>query len=265
MPIRDSLVRKSIVLMLRRLGVGPARRQFFLPWQRRTLMEALDIRVVLDVGANTGQYAGQLRAFGFSGEMYSFEPGAAPLSALRQCADRDPKWHVEPFALGRERGVATLHAWTGNESTASSLLEPTRGLQSLNGPPAGEDVAVKPLDEWLSSRSSIDPSQTLLKIDVQGSEASVLAGARNALPALAMVEMELPLREWYQGEASLGELMQVLGASGFVAAAIMTERFSEDWLGAVDVDALFIRSEASRVPIAMEPTAVRETSSVGRE
>jgi SAM-dependent methyltransferase len=68
--------------------------------RRRKLLDFYAINTVLDVGANTGQFAKQLRNFGFFGKIVSFEPLSSAFELLRQNADSDPKWEVINCALG---------------------------------------------------------------------------------------------------------------------------------------------------------------------
>src|SRR5215831_3678983 len=67
---------------------------------RMQLIEKYAIDLVLDVGANTGQFARQLRQYGYTGRIVSFEPLRAALLQLQTQAARDPAWEVWPYALG---------------------------------------------------------------------------------------------------------------------------------------------------------------------
>ncbi|MBK9316494.1 MAG: FkbM family methyltransferase [Acidobacteria bacterium] len=69
--------------------------------RRKKLIELYEIDLILDVGANTGQYAQQIRkAFGFSGRIVSFEPLSNEFDKLRFNADKDSKWDAINCALG---------------------------------------------------------------------------------------------------------------------------------------------------------------------
>jgi hypothetical protein len=83
----------------------------------------------------------------------------------------------------------------------------------------------------------------------------VLAGSGEYLRAFPLVQVEATLGEWYHGEADLLELLTLMRAQGFRPAAVMTERFHSAWLGAADVDVLFVRASLSRVPRGDFPTS----------
>lgn len=77
--------------------------------------------LVLDVGANTGQYAARLRELGYGGKILSFEPLPDAHAQLLARAAADPLWEVHPrCALGAAAGTGALNV-AGN-SVSSSLL-----------------------------------------------------------------------------------------------------------------------------------------------
>ncbi len=70
----------------------------------------LGATVVLDVGANVGQFAQHLRAAGWEGRIVSYEPLSTAFGALSRNAAKDPQWQVFNVALGATKGSA--HAST---------------------------------------------------------------------------------------------------------------------------------------------------------
>ena len=72
----------------------------------KTLLEHHGIDLVLDVGANTGQFGTFLRELGYRGTIASFEPIPSAHDQLVQRSKNDPDWIVFPrMAIGeRIRG-----------------------------------------------------------------------------------------------------------------------------------------------------------------
>src|SRR5262249_39212648 len=62
------------------------------------------VDLVLDVGANVGQFGAQLREYGYTGEILSFEPLEEVFATLAANVAADPKWTARKLALGVERG-----------------------------------------------------------------------------------------------------------------------------------------------------------------
>src|SRR4051794_21922277 len=88
----------------------------------RDIVRVLDVNVVLDVGANVGDYAHRLRSLSeFDGRIVSFEPEPASLQRARRRMDGDAKWTGVQLALGRDAGRKTLNVHS--RSLFSSFLE----------------------------------------------------------------------------------------------------------------------------------------------
>lgn len=127
----------------------------------------------VDVGSNVGYYACLARSRGVP--VIAVEPLATNLRLLRLNLAENG-WDdvvVVPSALGAAPGVATLHGG----STGASLIEGWAGASHLMRQP----VEVTTLDGLLGS--SLGRDRLLIKIDVEGGEEAVLAGARAALLA----------------------------------------------------------------------------------
>ena len=170
--------------------------------QLARVLSAFGIDLVLDVGANTGQYGALLRELGYRGRIMSFEPLGAAHDALSARAAPDPLWNVAPRgAVGDRDGEIVINV-AGN--SASSSVLPMLAAHSDAAPHSQyvgtEPVALRRLDGLVGdvlpqARSS------LLKIDTQGFEAAVLAGAPQTLAAASAVQLELSLVPLYEGQA----------------------------------------------------------------
>lgn len=64
------------------------------------LINACEIDLVLDVGANRGQFGKTLRQEGYRGEIHSFEPVSATFEHLKESCLDDLNWFAHKLAMG---------------------------------------------------------------------------------------------------------------------------------------------------------------------
>lgn len=174
------------------------------------------IDVVLDVGANTGQFGSALRGAGYRGRIVSFEPLVSARAALLATSARDDGWLVAPqAAIGAYDGQIDINV-AGN-SVSSSVLS-MLPAHSASAPQsryvATERVALKRLDDLAPDFLRPD-SVAFLKIDTQGYESHVLAGAPEVLERVQGVQLELSFVPLYDGQVLFDELLSQMRASGF--------------------------------------------------
>jgi FkbM family methyltransferase len=180
------------------------------------LLRHLHVDLVLDVGANEGQYAESLLQGGYSGQILSFEPLSRPHALLTARAARYPRWAVQArTAVGESPGVATIHV-AGN-SVSSSLL-PALQAHFAAAPESAtvgqEEVSVVRLDDAVGPYLD-HATATLLKIDTQGFEWQVLNGAPRVLRSAVAVQLELSLVPLYENQRPWLDFLQRLGELGF--------------------------------------------------
>jgi FkbM family methyltransferase len=209
------------------------------------LLKALDrfeVDLVLDVGANVGQFASELRSVGYRGNLASFEPLSAAHSALSEVAGRDPKWHVHPrVAIGDHDGEIEINI-AGNSVSSSVLpmMESHSSAAKGSAYVGVESVPLRRLDsvapEYLAKFR-----RPFLKIDTQGFEWQVLDGARETLPRMQGVLCELALVPLYEGGRLWMDMIQRLAAEGFTLWSIQ-KGFTDPRDGrTLQVDAAFFR------------------------
>ena len=214
--------------------------------RRQRLIEAASVDLVLDVGANRGQWGGELRAAGYAGRMVSLEPLPGPFAALDAAAAADPAWECQRLALGDASGTLAINV-SGNV-VSSSMLE--INPRHVSGAPASatvgtEEVPIARLDDQAESLLET-ASRAYLKLDVQGYELHALRGAEGVLDRVVAVEAELSVVELYAGQPLLPEVFEHLRERGFECIGLepgFTHRESGDMLQA---DGLFARRQRTR-------------------
>ena len=85
-----------------------------------SFIHAQSISLVLDVGANTGQFATELRKQGYSGRIVSFEPVRDVFSVLSDNSEHDAKWSVVNVGLGKISGDSIINV--SKQTEFSSIL-----------------------------------------------------------------------------------------------------------------------------------------------
>ena len=210
--------------------------------KRANLLRNLDISVVFDVGANRGDYALGLRQLGYRGKIVSFEPQKAAFAALTAAAAKDPNWVAVNAALGEAKCERSLNV--SRNSYSSSFLDVSAEILTIEKgiePVAQETVNVLTLDEiWSAYASRAD--RILLKLDVQGFEGAVLAGAKTFLTSCLALQIELALFPSYIGQKLLPEMLARLSAHGF-RVVFLEDGFSDPSTGYVlEVDGIFVNT-----------------------
>lgn len=180
------------------------------------MLASRGVDVVFDVGANVGQYATFLRRGGYGGRIVSFEPLTSAHGQLKAASRQDALWEVGPqAALGAEDGQIEINV-AGNSVSSSAL--PMLESHAASAPDSGyvstESVAVRRLDT-LAAAYLRDDSVPFLKIDTQGYEDRVLAGAAQLLPRVAGVQLELSLTPLYEGQLLFDAMLARLTSQGF--------------------------------------------------
>ena len=240
--------RESIVLSVqqtaRRLGVELTR---FSPEssdvaRMQRLLSYHKVTVVLDVGANKGQYAASLRRNGYRGMIVSFEPLSSAYTDLVASSRKDPRWEVAPrTAIGDSNGEVVINV--SKNQVSSSVLEMLEAHSSAAPDSTYIDteiVSMSRLDSialpYLSGKDSV-----YLKIDTQGFERQVLNGAVGILPRICGVQLELSLTPLYKGETSFRDMLDHMTVLGYELHGL-TPAFTDATSGRLlQVDGVFFK------------------------
>ncbi|HSS49937.1 MAG TPA: FkbM family methyltransferase [Thermoanaerobaculia bacterium] len=230
--------------LLRRAGFELHRRdpEGSFAKRRQLLLEAEDVGIVLDVGGHAGEFGQALRHHGYQGRIVSFEPVADLHERLRRVAQGDVDWSCYKLAVGDRNGEVAVNI-SGNDGFSSSVLEMMPKHQKADPSSVyvgSETVALATLDEQRAELLDND-RKVFLKVDTQGFEAEVIAGATETLAQCAVVELELGLVELYGGQALFKEMIELMNERGFVLNDLDPGFRDKDGKELLQADALFVR------------------------
>ena len=210
-----------------RLGyiVVPAWQMDTFPSERylARLFRFLEIDLVLDVGANAGQYHDLLRRSGYGGQIVSFEPNPALASALAERARADGRWLVDNRALGSAPGSAEFHIMADSEF--SSFHAPRHDGVSLF---QGQNTVARQVTVEVTTLDLVLPElirrfaakRVYLKLDTQGHDLEALKGAGQILTQIAALQTEATVVPIYEGAPTYQEMIAYLLARGFALSGI---------------------------------------------
>lgn len=209
--------------------------------QLQWLLETNNIDLVVDVGANEGQFAQRVRRV-FGGEIMSFEPVSAAFARLAQVARGDPRWSVHRLALGSADATATIHV--ASDTSFSSLLvanEFSRQRFRRSVVLSEETVRVKRLDDVLAPLLGTAHRRRLfLKLDTQGYDLEVFNGLGTHLDRVIVMQSEVSLVTIYNGMPHWTESIDTYERAGLHVAGMFP--VTRDARGrVVEYDCLLVR------------------------
>ncbi len=218
--------------------------QLALQAHLRDLFKLHQPDLLIDVGANRGQFALKMRELGYDGPILSFEPQRAHAADLQTRAGQtDPAWTIIRGAVGESKSELVLQTFA--DDSFSSFHTPSSAARerfgSLLAPVSSEKVTVRPLDAWLAGTPHAAASRIFLKTDTQGHDLAVLRGARQTLESAVMVLAEASLVPLYDSSATVENLAVVLAPYGLRVGGSYAVSHDVRDLAAIELDCLFTR------------------------
>ena len=159
----------------------------FEAWEGLRFLKESGIQnpIVIDIGANVGNYSRAILRLAPTAQIYAFEPSAAARGELERLFVNDSRVSISAFALSSEKGSRIL--WSDFAGSGLTSLSQRRldhfGIDFSHE----EQVQVTTLDAW-NVDHQLEPD--LIKIDVEGHELDVLKGAGAILEFAKVVQFE---------------------------------------------------------------------------
>ncbi len=217
------------------------------------LLKRYRIDCVLDVGANTGQFAKELRRNGFQGYIHSFEPVPAFVERLQKASADDEKWTIHQMALGSTEGTVPMHV----QKTLSSLL-PSTDYGRARFKPLNEFADTEPIDVPLRRLDTIFDEllapviaagvpnpRVFLKMDTQGFDLEAFRGLGERVKDIIGLQSEVALLLIYEQMPRMPEAIAVYEAAGFEVSGLFPVTRERDGR-VIEYDCAMVR--ASELP-----------------
>lgn len=219
--------------------------QLALASHLRSLIRLLGPDLIIDVGANRGQFAHLLRELGYTGSILSLEPQQTLAKALIDQAEQSQgSWTVRCGAAGDAEGELMLNKYA--DDSFSSFHNPNQTAMKRFGeylrPTATEMVKIRPLDQWVADAGLGHARRIFLKTDTQGHDMAVLRGASATLARSLLVMAEGAVIPLYDTVSTPADLSAFLGPLGFRSAGSYAVSFDERDLATIELDCLFTRA-----------------------
>lgn len=212
-------------------------------WKR--ILE-LQPEVVIDIGANEGQFALEMRHAGYNGQMISFEPQPDVYDKLSKISESDNNWECQQFAIGDSFDKLRMHVSATSQSsslfpigkTHTDLMPHTIQVSEI-------EVSVIPLDYWASS-ASIGGKKIFLKVDVQGYELQALEGASKVINSVVGALIELNFVTLFDGQSKYYEVIGLLEKAGLTLAALVSAQYHPESGDLLWADGFFIKNAGGK-------------------
>lgn len=210
------------------------------------LFQLLAVDCVLDVGASRGQFRDVLRnVVGFQGRIVSFEPLPEDAAELRKRAVQDPLWTIVECALGPVAGSRMFNLM--QHRVFSSFLAPseaeTDAFHNENQVVSTFEVNVRTVDEVMETIPELASARrAYLKMDTQGFDLQVLAGAVGSVPKICALQTEASITRLYANSPDLTTTIRTIEELGFHASGTFTNNPSH-FPRLVELDFIFARKD----------------------
>jgi FkbM family methyltransferase len=198
-----------------------------------SLWHWLDVDLVIDVGANVGQFRDRIRWSGWKGPIISFEPNPEMFAIIE--ARNDSSWKKQPIALSDKTGdVNFFISQNDNASSLNTAVQSHARQKTIT-------VHTQRLDQLVDLLG--ERKRIFLKIDAEGHDLNVLRGAQGVFDRIAAVQIEAVTERRYEGETLLKELINEIQDMGFILWRI--EKMEADTAKGRDVgfDVIFVHKK----------------------
>lgn len=205
-------------------------------------IENFNIKTVLDIGANEGQFALALNKHVKDLAIISFEPLLDTFEKLKLNTTEFKNISCHNFALGDKNEMATIHK---NVHSPSSSLLALSDIHKKSYPEferaTEENIKIKRLDDVVQKLSLDLSKDFLIKIDVQGFEDKVIEGGKETLQKAKIIIVEIGFVELYEHQPLFDTIYKKLTGMGFKFKGVLNTAVDKNSGLPLFTDGIFIQ------------------------
>lgn len=210
--------------------------------RRNQLFSFHGVNLILDVGANNGQYALEMRRLGYRKKIISFEPLSKAYAKLETNSMKDKLWSIYNYALGEFDGETHINISANQHSSSIKKMLDTHLDAAPESQYTGkETIKIKKLDSIFDSLVTVNDI-VLLKIDTQGYEFQVLQGAIKNLKKIKLIQLEMPLIQLYENDITIEVVLDFMKENNFKLVSIENGFFDPRNGSLLQVDGFFLNT-----------------------
>ena len=203
-----------------------------------------NIKTIIDIGANEGQFAQKMRLLFPNAKIISFEPITQVYQQLNENFKNDKSFISYNFGLGEKEENITM--WLNEYSPSSSILKMSDHLNHFQNAKetAKINIEIKPLDKVLN-KSKIE-TPYLTKIDVQGFEKYVIKGGQSLIKNSLIIIIEVSFCSLFENQVLFDEIYSILKSLGYKYSGNYDQLYSPVNNKILQADAIFIKENISQ-------------------
>lgn len=236
------MVRKLIRKYLNTFGYEIVKLESHVAHSRRhSWMQELDIKTIIDVGSNEGQFIGNINKILPGRKIYAFEP-------IKDCYDtllaNTQKLDVVAHncAIGEVNEDAEINV--SSNLVSSSILE-MEDLHTTMYPNSEyvkkEAIVIKRLDDVMKAYDTEE--NVLIKVDVQGYEEQVLKGGVETFKKATAIIIETSIEPLYENQWVFDDVYSYFIDKGFIFLGFADQIYLKTNGIPLYADCIFVKKE----------------------
>lgn len=202
-------------------------------------LKSQNIKSVLDIGANIGQFALEIREELPGARIYSFEPIRECYGTLLRTMADDRRFKAFNIALGDAKSSMIMNKSSYTPSSSlRRMADSHKKLFPHTKETVPEKVEIERLDDVFER---LNPAlEILIKVDTQGYEDKVIAGGMNAFRKAKVVLIEASFIRLYEGQPLFDDIYAKLKSLGLSYRGALREKVGQNG-EVIFEDAIFVR------------------------